>query len=121
MYFKKYKQHLGREQNITFLEKDDLKKKGKEFIDKLQKNYEFFSEGIHHAKEDARPVKKGQIPQLAVLLGLLDPFFFELYQMCDGKRDIATLSEVLDMDKESVKILIDKLVKNGLIAKPEDE
>jgi len=38
--------------------------------------------------------------------------------MCDGRTDINTLSDILKMPKEDIKILIDKLVKNGLIKKP---
>lgn len=68
------------------------------------------------------PVKKGEIPKLAVLLGLLDPFFYDLYTMCDGKKDIHTLSEVLGLDEDAVKIFVDKLEKNGLIEeKPKSE
>jgi len=37
--------------------------------------------------------------------------------MCDGKKDIATLSETIGLDSKATKIFIDKLVKNGLIEK----
>ncbi|MHA1149403.1 MAG: hypothetical protein ACTSR8_14295 [Promethearchaeota archaeon] len=102
---------------MSFLNKDELKKKGEEFIRKLQKNYEFFSKALEGDKDDIIVMKKGEIPKLAVLLGLLDPFYYDLYKICDGK-DIKTIAETLGMDKKAVKIFIDKLVKNGLIEKP---
>lgn len=104
---------------MSFLDKDKLKQKGEEYLNKIKRNYEFFSKSLE-SKDDVVPAKKGDIPKLAVLLGLLDPFFFDLYQMCDGKTDLNKLSEVLGMDKADIKIFIDKLVKNGLIEKPDD-
>ncbi|MHA1292735.1 MAG: hypothetical protein ACTSQJ_08730 [Promethearchaeota archaeon] len=41
--------------------------------------------------------------------------------MCDGKKDLKTLSEALGLDKAALKIFIDKLVKNGLIEKPPED
>ncbi len=96
-----------------------MKKKGEEYLQKIQKNYEFFSKTLAN-KDDITPLKKGEIPKLAVLLGLLDPFFFDLYNMCDGKKDISSLSEALGLDPKAVKIFVDKLVKNGLIERPSE-
>jgi hypothetical protein len=106
---------------MSFLSKDDMKRKGDEFLRKIEKQYEFFSKALESA-EDAEviPLKKGDIPRLAVLLGLLDPFFFDLYSLCDGKKDLKTLSEAIGLDTNAVKIFVDKLVKNGLINKPKD-
>ncbi|MHA1149414.1 MAG: hypothetical protein ACTSR8_14350 [Promethearchaeota archaeon] len=91
-----------------------MKKKGEEFIRKLQKNYEFFSKVLEGDKDDIEVKKKGDIPKLAVLLSLLDPFYYEFYQLVDGK-DIKTIAETLGMDTKAVRIFVDKLVKNGLI------
>ena len=96
-----------------------MKEKGKEFVERLKKSHEFFSKALEKEDKEVKPIKKGEIPKLAVLLGLLDPFYYDLYQMCDGQRDIETLSETLGLEPEEVKIFIDKLVKNGLIEKPE--
>jgi hypothetical protein len=102
------------EKEEFFLKKDELKKKGEEFLKKIKQNYNFFSKALEK-KDDIVPVKKGEVPKLAVLLGLLDPFFYDLYNLCDGKRDLNTLSEILGIEKNDIKILIDKLEKNGLI------
>ncbi len=53
-------------------------------------------------------------------MGILDPFVFDIYSLCDGKKDLKNLSNVLGIDIQSVKILIDKLMKKGLIEKPEN-
>ncbi|MHA1273824.1 MAG: hypothetical protein ACTSVV_12870 [Promethearchaeota archaeon] len=99
---------------IHFLTKEELRKKGEEFIKKMKKHSEFFSKALE-SDEEVVPIKKGDIPKLAVLLGLLDPFYYELYQICDGKKDLNALAEFLGLKKEDVKILIDKLIKNGLV------
>jgi len=52
---------------------------------------------------------------------LLDPFFFDLYAICDGKRSLSKLSQILGLDMKVVKILIDELVKKGLIEKHSKE
>ena len=101
---------------MSFLNKDELKKKGEEFIRKMKKNYEFFSKTLAE-KDNVEIHTKGDIPKLAVLLGLLDPFYYDLYKLANGK-DVNTIAETLGLDKDSVKIFIDKLVKNGLIEKP---
>ncbi|MGV9171426.1 MAG: hypothetical protein ACOC44_05005 [Promethearchaeia archaeon] len=91
-----------------------MKKKGEEYLKKIKKNYEFFSKALE--KDDGIiPERKGQVPKLAVLLGLLDPFFYDLYNLCDGRRDLETLSEILGLEVDDIKIFIDKLEKNGLI------
>lgn len=102
------------EKEEFFLKKEELKKKGEEFLKKIKKNYNFFSKALEK-EDDIVPVKKGEVPKLAVLLGLLDPFFYDLYNLCNGKRDLNTLSEILGMEKDDIKIFIDKLEKNGLI------
>ena len=101
----------------SFLSKDDLKRKGEEILQKIEKQYNFFS-NLEGESGDVKPLKKGDIPRLAVLLGLLDPFFFDLYQMCQGKS-VAEISEVIGLKVEDTKILLDKLIKNGLVEDPE--
>ncbi len=104
-----------------FLDDEDLKKKGKEFLKRINMNYDYFTKLMSEKKDDVAPVKKGDIPKIAVLLGLLDPFFYDLYSMCDGKRTIAKLSQILDLDTGAVKLLVNELIKNGLIKNLEDE
>ena len=115
-----YDSKNGGVKKITFLSKEDLKRKGEEYLRKIKKNYEFFSKTLAADKEDITPLKKGDIPKLAVLLGLLDPFFFDLYSMCDGQTDLKSLSELLGLDLDATKIFVDKLAKNGLIEKPSE-
>ena len=61
------------------------------------------------------PKSKGAIPKLAVLLGLLSPFYYELYEKCDGKKSVADLSKEMDIELPIMRIYVDKLVKNGLV------
>lgn len=103
---------------MSFLNEDDMKKKGQEILKKIEKQHEFFSKALEGENQDLKPTKKGDIPQLAVLLGLLDPFYYDLYQMCQGKS-IAEISEIIGLDVDKTKILLDKLIKNGLLADPE--
>ncbi|MHA1426164.1 MAG: hypothetical protein ACTSQI_09235 [Candidatus Helarchaeota archaeon] len=56
---------------------------------------------------------------MAVLLGLLDPFFYDLYTMCNGERDVGKLSKILGLEPKAVRVLMDALAKNGLIEKLE--
>ncbi len=103
---------------MSFLNEKDMKKKGQEILKKIEKQHEFFSKVLEAEGDDLKPTKKGDIPQLAVLLGLLDPFYYDLYQMCQGKS-IAEISEILGLDVEKTKVLLDKLIKNGLLQNPE--
>jgi len=86
----------------------------------MERNYNFFSKALEKDDDDIEIHKKGDIPKLAVLLGLLDPFYFDLYKLADGK-DVKTIAEMLNMDTKAVKIFIDKLVKNGLIEDPREK
>ena len=79
--------------------------------------YEYFSQLQTEGKEDLKPIKQGDIPKLAVLLGLLDPFFFDLYSMCNGERSFSKLGEILGLEVPAVKVLIDELEKKGLVKK----
>jgi len=103
---------------MSFLNKEDMKKKGEEFLKKIEKQHKFFSKALEGKAEDLKPTKKGDIPKLAVLLGLLDPFFYDLYQMCQGKS-IAEIAEIIGLNVDETKIFIDKLIKNGLLEDPE--
>ena len=61
------------------------------------------------------PKKKGNIPRLAVMLGLIELKFYELYLACTGDKTLSQLSEEFHSDLQTIAIMIDKLLKNGLI------
>ena len=65
---------------------------------------------------DLIPNAKGNIPKLAVLLGLLSPLYYSIYNKCDGKKTVKILSEEFEIGIESMRQNIDKLLKNGLIS-----
>ncbi|MHA1263938.1 MAG: hypothetical protein ACTSRS_01765 [Candidatus Helarchaeota archaeon] len=102
-----------------FFENAELKRKGKEFLKRIKMSYEYFSQIQSEEAKDLKPLKKGDIPKLAVLVGVLDPFFYDLYKLCDGKRSVSKLSQILDLEPAQVKVLIDELAKHGLIEKIE--
>lgn len=77
--------------------------------------YEFQNEKLKNGDVSLKPSAKGNIPKLAVLLGLLSPFYYDLYQQCDGETTIEQLSQKMDIDLTSARIFVDKLEKNGLI------
>ena len=62
------------------------------------------------------PKAKGNIPKLAVLLGLLSPQYFNIYNKCDGKKTVMNLSEELNIEILTMRQNMDKLLKNGLIS-----
>lgn len=79
------------------------------------KPYEYNYEKLAEASEDITPKAKGSIPKLAVLLGLLSPFYYDLYLKCDGSKTISDLAKDLKVSVDEMKIYLDKLYKNGLI------
>ncbi|MHA1132594.1 MAG: hypothetical protein ACTSRC_07880 [Candidatus Helarchaeota archaeon] len=102
-----------------FLSDEKLKEKGRAFLKKITMNYEYFSKLSEEKTDKIKPIKKGDIPKMAVLLGLLDPFFYDLYTMCNGERDVGKLSKILGLEPKAVRVLMDALAKNGLIEKLE--
>ena len=77
--------------------------------------YNFQNKELESGNTTLKPKAKGNIPKLAVLLGLLSPFYYDLYKKCDGETTIDELSGLFDIDLDSTRIYIDKLQKNGLI------
>jgi hypothetical protein len=80
------------------------------------KGYKFFLADLE--KEGSitlKPKKIGSIPKMAVLLGLLSPQFYEIYNLCDGKTDIAGIAANLHLDNEQARMYIDKLIKSKMI------
>ncbi len=62
------------------------------------------------------PKKKGNIPRLAVMLGLIEVKFYELYLACTGDKTLAQLSDELRINVAEVAMMADKLFKNGLVS-----
>lgn len=94
----------------------DYKTKAEELMRKEKTPHDFYYKALKGLTEkELKPLKKGDIPKIAVLLGLLDPFFFDLYTMCDGDKTIDNLSNELDISSDIMKIFVDKLIKNGLV------
>ncbi|MBD3349893.1 MAG: hypothetical protein GF364_00225 [Candidatus Lokiarchaeota archaeon] len=88
--------------------------------DRKKKPYEFYNETLSEGGESLVPKAKGSIPKLAVLLGLLSPFYYDLYQKCDGNATVSDLSDQMDIDLAEMRVYIDKLLKNGLITISKD-
>jgi len=84
---------------------------------KKSKEYQFTIAIL--AQETANSIKPeriGAIPKLAVLLGLLSPQFYEIYNLCDGQRDITTIAAELKQESLQMRIAIDKLIKSKMIS-----
>ena len=83
---------------------------------KARKPYKFKQEKLDSESANTLiPQAKGNIPKLAVLLGLLSPQYYEIYCNCDGKRNIADVAEVMDIEIGTMRMHMDLLLKNGLI------
>jgi len=83
---------------------------------KKGKDYRFNLEKL--AQETAnslKPQRIGAIPKLAVLLGLLSPQFYEIYELCDGNRDINSIATELKQEPMQMRIAIDKLIKSKMV------
>ncbi len=63
---------------------------------------------------EIRPKKRGNIPELAVLLGLISPKFYEIYNHCDGKS-AAEIADAMSIDETEIRVNLDKLFKNKMI------
>jgi hypothetical protein len=61
------------------------------------------------------PRKVGNIPRLAVLLGLISPKYYELYEACDGATTIDGLAQKLHISPDEVKVSVDRLVRNKMM------
>lgn len=62
-----------------------------------------------------KPKRIGAIPKLAVLLGLLSPLYYEIYNLCDGSLSIEQIAGQLKSDNLQMRMNIDKLVKSRMI------
>jgi hypothetical protein len=83
---------------------------------KKSKDHKFFLTKL--AEDSAislKPRKIGAIPKLAVLLGLLSPQFYEIYELCDGEINISDIASKLNQDLTQVRVYMDKLYKSKMI------
>ncbi len=82
-----------------------------------EKTYSFKNPELADPAKAAKilPKKKGNIPRLAVMLGLIEVKFYELYLLCTGDKTVAQLSEELRSSTADVAMMVDKLFKNGLV------
>lgn len=95
---------------------ENYKKKAEELLKKERTPHEFYYKAIEGlTDEEIKPLKRGDVPKIAVLLGLLDPFFYDLYSLCDGDKTLEVLSQELEISGDNMKVFIDKLIKNGLV------
>ena len=62
-----------------------------------------------------KPKKIGAILKMAVLLGLLSPQFYEIYNICDGVKDIKSIAAELKLQEDQAKVFMDKLAKSKMI------
>lgn len=61
------------------------------------------------------PRKIGNIPRLAVLLGMIENLYWEIYNHCLGDKTVEQLAADMDIEPAFMRIFIDKLYKNGLV------
>ncbi len=63
----------------------------------------------------AVPKKIGDIPELAVLLGMIEKSYWDVYNECAGEKSVGQLAEEFDIEPAFMRIFVDKLYKNGLV------
>ncbi len=82
-----------------------------------EKPYSFKNPDLADPAKAAKisPKKKGNIPRLAVMLGLIEVKFYEVYLACTGDKTIAQLSDELRSSAADLAMMVDKLFKNGLV------
>ncbi|HMF32053.1 MAG TPA: hypothetical protein VKK79_11590 [Candidatus Lokiarchaeia archaeon] len=82
-----------------------------------EKPYKFKHSELENAENASgiMPKKKGNIPRLAVMLGLIEVKFYDIYLACSGDKTVAQLAEEMNIDISEMAMSVDKLAKNGLI------
>ncbi len=82
-----------------------------------EKSYKFKEPALEDPAKAASviPKKKGNIPRLAVMLGLIEVKYYDLYLACSGEKTVTQLAEELKLAPPEAAIMVDKLLKNGLI------
>ncbi len=82
-----------------------------------EKTYHFKSPDLEDPAKAAKisPKKKGNIPRLAVMLGLIEVKFYEVYLACTGDKTVAQLSDEVRVSAADLAMMVDKLLKNGLV------
>jgi hypothetical protein len=82
-----------------------------------EKPYKFKNPDLEDPAKAANilPKKKGNIPRLAVMLGLIEVKYYELYLACTGDKTVSQLAEEFQGKSVNLAMMVDKLLKNGLI------
>ena len=82
-----------------------------------EKSYHFKNPELEDPVKAAQilPKKKGNIPRLAVMLGLIEVKYYDLYLACSGDKTITQLSDELRVNAAELAMMVDKLFKNGLV------
>ncbi len=68
--------------------------------------------------DDSAPVKKGEIPEMAITLGMIRPDHFQIYKLCDGNVDLRSIAEQSEIPVENVKKIVQKLYNMALVQFP---
>ncbi len=77
--------------------------------------YDFFEKSLERSDAINKvPKKLGNIPEMAVLLGLISPKFYKIYNLCDGKK-ISEIAAAMNLDTREIVQDIDKLIKNKMV------
>ncbi len=78
-------------------------------------SYSFFEKSLERSDAiNLVPKKLGNIPEMAVLLGLISPKFYKIYNLCEGKK-ISEIASALNIDTKEIVQDIDKLIKNKMV------
>ncbi len=70
---------------------------------------------VARTEESVKPHKKGEIPEMAIALGMIRKDFFEIYNLCSGDADITKISEKSRLEVTLVKKIIQNLYKMAFI------
>jgi hypothetical protein len=80
------------------------------------KPFQFYSPKLaNESGNSLKPMRIGAIPKLAVLLGLLSPLYYEIYNLCDGEKTVEEIATQLKSDTLQTRMNVDKLVKSRMI------
>lgn len=67
------------------------------------------------AAGELTPVKRGDVPFLAVKLGMIDHFSWKLYNQCTGQKKVADLAREFAVDIAEMRTKIDRLARAKLV------
>ncbi len=65
--------------------------------------------------DSTRPRKLGEVPEMAITLGMIQPDHYKIYNLCNGNYDLSHISEEANLDLQHVKKIVQKLYRMALI------